>query len=136
MKVKRKRILIYGVIALLLLNIIRVGYISKYNTFINIANHLEDKTPYDIEVIVDNKVLIKDTVDTINYGYFGKLHHVQVNPGRHKIVVRSDKLDMADSTIFYSILFSHFYIEIWEDEYEARKGIGIDKRFGRKIIYE
>lgn len=134
--IKYKRQIFYGLILLIFLNIIRVGYFKKYNTYINIASYMDKSYPYDIEVRVDDKVLFKDIVDTIEYGFFGKLHPVQVNPGRHDIVVKSDKLNMADSTIFYSILFSHFYIEIWEDKTDNRRGIGIDKRYGRKIIFE
>jgi hypothetical protein len=136
MKSRFGYILSYGTLIVLVFIIIRVGYFKEYNTFVNINNYLSDATPFDIEVQIDDRIVIVDLVDSLEYSFFGKTHPVRVNPGRHKIIVKSDKLKMIDSSIFYSIWYSHFYIEIGEDLLGETRGISIDKRFGRTIVFE
>lgn len=131
-----KKQILLGLSVLLILNFVRISYVKKYNTYINIASYLDSLTPYDINVLIDDKLFIQDEIDTIEYGFFGKIHPVKVFPGKHKIVIYSDKLNMVDSIDFYSVLYSHFYVEIGEDFLGEKVGISIDKRFGRKIIFE
>lgn len=134
-KLNRKRILfIIGLLTIVYF--IWIGYLRKYNTFVVISDYVQDKNNYDVEIIIDNKSKIIDTVNLEEYSWPGKIHPIQVNSGIHKIIAKSNSLDMIDSSKFFSIGYSHFYIEFVKDTFDQSQHILIDKRFGRKIIFE
>ena len=101
-----------------------------------ITDVTDEQTEFDIEVIIDNTTVIQEIVTADDYGYFGKIHNTQIKPGIHKMVVNSEKLSIADSINFFSILHSKFYIEIQDDILLNERIIMIDKQFGRTLVYE
>ena len=113
-----------------------IGFFKDNNTFINISDFNGFDSPYDISVKIDNDVVIQDIVDTIDYSYFGKIHPTRITIGRHIIIVKSDSLNICDSLKFYSIFYTKFYIEINKDRPNNQPFISIDKRLGRKFIFE
>jgi hypothetical protein len=131
-----KKKILYTLIVFFLVYAIWIGYLSGNNSVIWISNTLEDQTTFDIEVKIDNEIIIKEIVSTENYGDFGKIHDIQINPGTHKIIVKSEELKITDSINFFAILNSKFYIEIQEDLNSNERFFMIDKRFGKTLVYE
>jgi hypothetical protein len=139
--IRIKKINVLQIIAIALLTwFIWTGYFKKYNTYINIADYYESKTGYDVEVIIDNESLINDTIDTKEYSAFGKIHPVRINYGRHKMIVKSDSLNLKDSITFYTYSNSVIYIEIHNNLndflYDKPESIHITKFVGSTVVYE
>ncbi len=133
--INRKRVL-YLLGLFIIVYFIWVGYIRKYNTFVVVSDYAQDKDVYDVEIIIDNESKIIDTVNPEEYSWPGKIHPIKVNPGIHSIIAKSNSLDMIDSSTFFSLGYSHFYIEFVRDTFDQSHWIGIDKRFGRTIVFE
>lgn len=134
-KINKKRILrLLGL--LILLYFIWVGYFNKYNTYIAVSDYIQDKDIYDIEIVIDGESKIIDTVNPKEYSWPGKIHPVKVNSGYHRIIAKSNALNMVDSSTFLSIGYSHFYIEFVRDTFDYSHHILIDKRYGKTIIFE
>ena len=131
---KKRIIILVGL--LLVVYFIWIGYFRKVNTYVVISDDVQDKTNYDVEIIVDNRSIVTDTVNLEEYGWPGKIHPTKINPGIHKIIAKSNSLDMIDSSIFFSLGYTHFYIEFVKDTFDQSQHLLIDKRFGRKIILE
>lgn len=130
-----KKKILYIVIVLFIAYTIWIGYLSGNNSMILITDVTDEQTDFGIEVIIDDKTVIQEIVTADDYGYFGKIHDAQIKPGIHKMVVNSEKLNIADSINFFSILHSKFYVEI-DDYISSERIIMIDKQFGKTLVYE
>lgn len=134
-KVNKKRLFcLLGV--LLLFYFVWVGYFRKHNTYIAVSNFIQDVDIYDVEIIIDGESKIIDTVNTEAYSWPGKIHQVKVNAGFHKIIAKSNMLEMVDSSRYFSIGYSSFYVEFVRDSFNLSNHILIEKRFGKSLVFE
>jgi len=130
------RKLLLGFILIIFLWILWVGFFNRYNTYVNISDYPGLEKPYDITIVIDNKKIINDLIDTTRHSYYSNIYPIRINSGKHKICVRSEKLAISDSLIFFSMLYSKIYIEIIKNDNESKHYISIDKRFGKRFVFE